>query len=133
MQDILRKLGVEAVSAGGFCGEWLGGGYQHEGNIRDGSAAARCEARLPSAGRYEVRLAYTPNANRCSKTQVTIEHAGGTKLILVNEREQPAIDGLWMTLGVYDFAADQPAAVTVSNRESDGYVVIDGVQWLPAK
>jgi len=26
MQDILRKLGIEAVSAGGFCGEWLGGG-----------------------------------------------------------------------------------------------------------
>ena len=26
MQDVLKKLGVEAVNSGGFCGEWLGGG-----------------------------------------------------------------------------------------------------------
>ncbi|HLG42814.1 MAG TPA: aldehyde dehydrogenase family protein, partial [Planctomycetota bacterium] len=26
MKDILRKLGIEAVNPGGFCGEWLGGG-----------------------------------------------------------------------------------------------------------
>jgi len=26
MHDVLRKLGLESVNAGGFCGEWLGGG-----------------------------------------------------------------------------------------------------------
>ncbi|MBL8829478.1 MAG: FAD-dependent oxidoreductase [Planctomycetaceae bacterium] len=111
-------------------GEWLGGGYQHEGNLRDSAAAARFEARLPSAGRYEVRFAYTPNANRSSKTQVTVEHASGSKLVLINEREQPKLDGIWVTLGEYEFSADRPAVVTVTNFESDGFVVIDGVQWL---
>ncbi|MGB2985742.1 MAG: aldehyde dehydrogenase family protein, partial [Phycisphaerae bacterium] len=26
MQDILRKLGIESVNPGGFCGEWIGNG-----------------------------------------------------------------------------------------------------------
>jgi aldehyde dehydrogenase (NAD+) len=26
MQDVLRKLGLESVNPGGFCGEWIGGG-----------------------------------------------------------------------------------------------------------
>ncbi|MEK7756404.1 MAG: aldehyde dehydrogenase family protein, partial [Planctomycetota bacterium] len=26
MHDVLRKLGLESVNAGGFCGEWIGGG-----------------------------------------------------------------------------------------------------------
>ncbi len=26
MRDILQKLGVESVGAGGFCGEWIGSG-----------------------------------------------------------------------------------------------------------
>ncbi|MHC4854174.1 MAG: aldehyde dehydrogenase family protein, partial [Planctomycetota bacterium] len=26
MNDVLRKLGIEEVNSGGFCGEWLGGG-----------------------------------------------------------------------------------------------------------
>ena len=26
MEAVLRKLGIEAVNPGGFCGDWLGGG-----------------------------------------------------------------------------------------------------------
>ncbi len=30
MKDILKKLGIENVNAGGFCGEWIGGGEKLE-------------------------------------------------------------------------------------------------------
>ena len=26
MQEILQKLGIESINAGGFCGEWMGSG-----------------------------------------------------------------------------------------------------------
>jgi hypothetical protein len=34
---------------------------------------------------------------------------------------------------VFEFAADKAAVVKVSNLETDGYVVIDAVQWLLVK
>ncbi len=41
MQDVLRKLGIERVSPGGFCGEWLGGGEALESiSPIDGQAIA---------------------------------------------------------------------------------------------
>jgi len=111
---------------------FVGEGYQHDQDARDGQASARFEAKLPSPGRYEVRLAYTPNANRSSKAAVQIEHAQGRNLITVDERKNPPLDGNFISLGTFTFTADKPAIVTVSNHASDGYVVIDAVQFIAA-
>lgn len=112
-------------------GPYLGAGYRHEGNARDGKATARFEARLPKAGRYEVRLAYTSHANRATRVAVEVHHGGGTKALALNQRNPPPVDGLWSSLGTYAFTADQPATVVVSNAAADGFVIIDAVQWLP--
>ena len=42
----------------------------------------------------------------------------------------PPIDDLFVSLGVFEFSADQPAAIVITNRDTNGYVIIDGVQWL---
>jgi len=111
-------------------GKWLGNSYRHDNNARDGQANARFEARLSAPGRYEVRLAYTPNRNRASNVAVEVQHANGRQTVVVNQQQSPPIDGLFVSLGVFEFAADQPAAVIVSNRDADGHVIIDGVQWI---
>ena len=49
----------------------------------------------------------------------------------MNEKQKPPIDDLFISLGVFEFNIDKPAAVVVSNQGTDGYVVIDAVQWLP--
>lgn len=122
-------------------GEWLpsqmsrtfvGVGYQHDGNAKDGKASARFEAKLPAAGRYEVRLAYPPSGNRASNLTVEVQHAGGTEKVQVNQKQAPAVEGLFQSLGTFDFTQDTPAAVTVSNAGVNGFVTIDAVQWLPA-
>jgi len=110
--------------------KFVGDGYRHDGNARDGQASARFETRLPHAGRYEVRLAFPPNSNRATQVAVTVHHADGEKVVLVNQRQPPPIDGLFVSLGTFPFTTEQPAAVVVSNRGADGYVVIDAVQWL---
>ncbi|MFT5328631.1 MAG: hypothetical protein ACI8P0_006545 [Planctomycetaceae bacterium] len=33
-------------------------------------------------------------------------------------------------MGEFTFSADKPATVTISNQETDGYVIIDAVQWI---
>ncbi len=111
---------------------WLGNSYRHDDNARDGQGTARFEAQLPAPGRYEVRLAYTPNRNRATNVAVEVHHAKGQESVVVNQQQTPPIDGLFISLGVFDFAADKCAAVVVCNRGADGHVIIDGVQWIGA-
>lgn len=109
---------------------YIGNGYRHDNNTRDGKASARFEAKLPKSGHYDVRLAYPPNANRASKVTVEITHAGGQETVFVDQRKTPAIDERFHLLGRFDFTEGQPAVVVVSNAGADGYVVIDAVQWM---
>lgn len=108
---------------------YVGGGYRHDGAAKDGKATARVKAKLPAAGRYEVFLASPPNGNRSSKAAVEVQSASGAKVIHVDQRKPAAGDALFFSLGTYDFTAEGPAAVTITNAGSDGYVVIDAVQW----
>jgi hypothetical protein len=109
---------------------WIGDGYRHDGNTHDGQCTARFESQLPKAGKYDVRLAYTPNANRATNVAVEVHSKSGAATIVVDQRKSPPIDGLFVSLGVFDFALEPPAAVVVSNRGANGYVIIDAVQWL---
>jgi hypothetical protein len=110
---------------------YVGNGYRHDGAAKDGKASARFTAKLPAAGRYEVFLSAPPNPNRSSKVAVEIQSAAGKKVVPVDQRKSPAGDGLFHSLGVFEFTADSPATVTITNAGSDGYVVIDAVQWRP--
>ncbi|MEY3958774.1 MAG: hypothetical protein RJA37_1377 [Verrucomicrobiota bacterium] len=116
-------------------GEWnassanagfIGLGYRHDGK---GSApmSAKFIARLPEAGRHEVRLSVVPNANRSKNALVRVVHAGGVAERRVDLTGAGAKDG-FVSLGAFDFKAG-PAEVTVSNEGASGYVLIDAVNW----
>lgn len=111
--------------------KYIGSSYSHESDTRDGKAVARFETKLPKAGRYEVRYAYTPNSNRSSKVKVELQHAKGKTAHTINQKKLPPLDGVFISLGEYDFAPDQSAVVEVTNQGADGYVIIDAVQWVP--
>jgi hypothetical protein len=111
-------------------GKWVGSSYQHDGGSRDGQSVARFEAQLPQPGVYQVRLAYSANPNRATNVAVVVHHAGGQQTVAVNQKETPAIDGLFVSLGEFEFRNDTPAAVEISNRDADGHVIADAVQWL---
>jgi hypothetical protein len=120
-------------------GEWkqskasklfVGDGYSHDGGAKDGKAAARFETKLPKSGTYEVRFAYTPNTNRASRVTVQVTHASGAKSATIDEKKPAPIDGLFVSLGTFEFTADQPAVVTVTNEGADGIVVVDAVQFI---
>lgn len=112
-------------------GPFVASGYQHDGNARDGKFSARFEPPQLKPGRYTVRVGYTADPNRASNVRVTVHHAGGAKELRLNERKPPAEDGMFTTLGEFEFGEGKPAAVVITNEGADGYVVIDAVQWLP--
>ncbi len=88
--------------------------------------------KIPKAGRYEIRVAYTANANRASNVPVTIESKAGRKKVELNQREAPKHTG-FQTVATIDVAADEMVSVVISNAETNGHVIVDAVQWLPAK
>lgn len=109
---------------------WVGHGYRHDGNAKDGKFSAYFETMLPKTGKYEVRVAYSPNGNRATNVPVTIRHTGGETVVKVNQQKEPPINGLFISVGTFEFSAKEPAVVTISNKSADGYVIIDAVQWL---
>ena len=109
---------------------YVGFGYRHDGAARDGTAHARYEPTLPVDGRYEVLISWPHHPNRSSKVSVEIVSSEGRKFVTIDQRKAPGDDGEFRSLGVYEFTT-QNAAVVVSNKHADGYVVIDAVQWLP--
>ncbi len=107
---------------------FVGAGYQHDGDAAKGTKTARFVATLPKAGHYEVRLAYTTNANRATNVPVAIEHSAGTANVVVNQQTPPTVAGVFAILGDYDFGTS--AAVEVSTLGTNGYVIIDAVQFV---
>jgi hypothetical protein len=109
---------------------FVGQSYSHDGNESKGDQKAVFQADLPSSGSYEVRIAFTALNNRASNVPVTIHAKGGSKTILVDQRKTPPIDNFLLPLGKFDFDANQPAVVEISNKDTDGHVIIDAVQWI---
>lgn len=123
-------------------GEWSGGnagwasvgkGYQHDGGTQDGRATATFTPKKLEPGRYEVRFAYVAHTNRASNVSVEVTDRKGSHTVVVNEKQTPPIDKLFLSLGQYEFDAGTSASVKVSNKGANGHVIIDAVQWLPVE
>ena len=112
---------------------FVGHGYAHDGNTGKGEQTARFTPDLPKAGRYTVAIAYPVNANRASNVPVVIRHADGETRLTLNQKKKPSVDGLLEPVGTFRFAAGKSGYVELSNAGTDGYVVIDAVQWVEAK
>lgn len=105
---------------------FIGTGYLHDDNREKGQCEVRFRRRLPE-GVYEVRLAYTAHSNRATAVPVVVHHAQGRTERRINQRQMPDKDG-FVSLGQFTF--DGEAVIVISNRDTNGYVVIDAVQLL---
>ena len=110
---------------------YVDSGYLHDNNTGKGDQWARFTPDLPRAGRYRVLVAYPHNANRATSVPVLIRHADGETRVTLNQRRKPAVDDLLEPVGEFRFEAGQAGRVEITNAGTDGFVVIDAVQWIP--
>ncbi len=125
------RVGFEPLS--NSIGPFVGTGYRHDGNANKGQQTATFTPDLPAAGAYEVRIAYTANPNRATNVPVSVVHAAGTKELVVDQRKPTKFDGAFASLGTFRFEKGKSGSVQIGTAKTDGYVVIDAVQWLPVK
>lgn len=114
-----------SASISGF----VGADYLHDGNTSKGDCRAEFTVKIPKAGRYDVRIAFTPNPNRATNVPITVTTSSGDKVVKLNQRE-PTKEG-FRSIGLFSFDSEQPAKVVMSNANTDGHVIVDAVQFLP--
>ena len=122
----------------------LSGDWSDSGNLKgfvgDGylySSDAKATARFPftvkESGLYEVRVAWSPHANRAKAARVTVYSAAGDKSVTLDQTRPPNGEPPFHSLGTFRFAASQPASVLYTVSGARGSVHIDAVQVLPVK
>ena len=109
---------------------FVGADYLHDNNAEKGSLAATFIPKLPRPGYYEVRVYYTPNPNRATNVPVTVRVAATEKTVRINQRINPKV-GQYAPLGRFSVVEGANVAVTISNAETDGHVIVDAVQFVP--
>lgn len=106
----------------------VGPTYVHDGNAAKGKCIARYTFALPKPGRYEVRVSWPPNPNRATNVSITVQAGDQSKTITVNQKNSGK-DG-FNSIGNWSF--ETQAVVEISNHDTDGYVIADAVQLVPA-
>ena len=131
--DDLEATAVGQWKLSQFTAFYIGDGYLHDENAAKGEKTLTFLPKLPKAGVYEVRLAYTEGGNRATNVPVTVFSADGEKTLRINQQQQPPIDGRFVSLGEYRFELNGQGFVIVSNEATDGHVIADAVQFIAAE
>ena len=102
--------------------------YLHDENTDKGKKTALFSTAVERSGKYDIHLYDTGNSNRATNVPAKVKHGGGTTTVTVNQREAPS-EG-YAKLGTFQLTADLPSSVTISTEGTDGYVIVDAVQWV---
>ncbi|NBV23180.1 MAG: DUF1553 domain-containing protein [Proteobacteria bacterium] len=110
---------------------FIGDGYLHDDNQGKGAKSLTFQPEGLKAGKYDVRLAYSPGKSRADNVPVTIFSAEGEKVVRVDERPDPPIEGRFVSLGQFRFEQNSAGFVLVATEGTKGVVTADAVQFVP--
>ncbi len=69
-----------------------------------------------------------------SESQTVVCRAVGGQRVEFDQQKKPPIDGLWISLGTFEFAKGKGGSRDQSPTTArNGFVIIDAVQWVPVK
>ncbi len=105
----------------------VGGGYIHDGNANKGDMSVKWTFEAPEAGEYEFNLCFLPNPNRATNVPVEVKVGAETRGTKVNQKTEGVAK-----LGTFALAKGASAVISLSNKDTDGHVIVDGVQVLKA-
>jgi hypothetical protein len=116
-----------------YSGAYVGAGYVHDNNEKKGQKTITFQPEIVKTGKYEVWLAYSAASNRDAKVPVTVFSADGEKTIHVDQRKQPDVEGLFVSLGQHRFEKSGQGFVIIENENTTGHVIADAVVFIPVE
>jgi len=110
----------------------LGAGFLQDNNASKGEVSIVYTPEIPQTGDYQIVLISPPDENRARNVPVTIAVQGSARLNLLIDQRNKSNKG-FATLGTFRLPKGKLTSVTVSNTNTAGYVVADGIQFVPVK
>lgn len=123
-------------------GEWsrstnfkphIGRGYRHDERRGDGQAKAVFRFRAPKSGEYELRMAYSAHETRAKAVPVAVQSGSHRALLKVDQTVPLPKDQPFRPIGRCRLEADVETVITVSNDQTEGFVILDALQLLPVE
>lgn len=109
---------------------FIGRGYLHDGNGHKGDLKLVFKPEIAQAGRYELRVAYSPHETRAAKVPITVKSGGKEVKVFFNQQERLPSGEPFRGAGVFDLKAGKDTVITISNEGTDGFVIVDAVQLV---
>ncbi|MEM6688530.1 MAG: FAD-dependent oxidoreductase [Planctomycetota bacterium] len=109
---------------------FIGKQYYHDDQRSDGKLFATFRHTVSSDGDYQINLLYPPNPNRATNTPVVIAVDKLVQTRKVNQRVTSGDLRLTSELGTFKANSGQEISVTITNSDTDGYVIVDAIQII---
>jgi hypothetical protein len=107
----------------------IGKTFLHDSNSSKGKSSITYTPEISQSGAYEVVVLFPPHGNRANNVPVSVSIGGKeTKTLRINQKTKGSV-----SLGIYTLPRGKKTSVTISNNDTDGYVVADAVQFIPWK
>jgi hypothetical protein len=111
----------------------IGTGYLHDDKRGDGQSIATFHFKAPKSGRYDLRIAYSSHETRATKVPVSIVSGALTNEIVFDETQPLPPGEAFRSAGIIELTADAESTITLSNKGTDGFVIVDALQLIPAR
>lgn len=109
----------------------IGTGYVHDDQRGDGRSKATWRFRVPQAGRYELRMAYSAHETRAGNVTVVVTDGMHVSDITMSQARPLPAGELFRKIGEVELSANVEVTVSVVNANTDGFVIVDALQLLP--
>ena len=108
---------------------FFGKNYRHDEDKGKGKKRAEFHFdSLRSDVTYDVQVAHVSGGGLATNVPIIIKHHGGETEVTLNQMAQPSIDGQFTSVGEFRF--ESSAQITISNRDTDGFVIVDAVRLV---
>ena len=106
----------------------IGTGYLHDDQRGDGQSSATFRFKAPKPGKYDLRMAYSAHESRATNVPVSVQNSGSTMTLTVDQTKQLPAGEVFGSIGTIELNGN--TTITISNKATNGFVILDALQLL---
>jgi hypothetical protein len=115
-------------------GRYVGAGYLHDGDQGKGEKSATWKVAVPATGTWRIGISYAAASNRATAVPVEVQ-AGNreSQTFELNQRKAITGNAVFEVLTEVSLVAGEQLRVTISNKGTEGHIIVDAIQVLRAE
>lgn len=110
---------------------FIGRGYIHDDKKADGKSTATFKFTNPKPGRYDLKIAYSAHPTRATNVPLKITSGNHESSFTVNQTIKLPTGKHFRSIGTVQLTADAQNTITITNHNTDGFVILDAIQLIP--